>query len=168
MAGVLCNDAHRSSGSAEMAMGITGDPTEAALLVVARKGWHEWIPAARRSPPSTRSPSMRDSRYGHTASPRWRSSDVREGCGRVLPRCLHMLDRSGAVLGLDQPRCSRWRMSWPRVACACWHSRVAPAMRDRADRARIRADLHRPAGHARPAARERSLRSPPAGVPACA
>ena len=102
MAGVLCNDASLVE-SAEGQWGIAGDPTEAALLVVARKaGMNEYLlrdAAARfdEIPFDARLQSMATLHHRDGA----RVMFVKGAVERVLPRCLHMLDRSGAVLGLD-------------------------------------------------------------------
>ena len=115
-------------------MGIAGDPTEAALLVVARKaGMNEYLlrdAAARfdEIPFDARLQSMATLHHRDGARVMF-VKGLWSVCCRAVSICLI---EAAPCWGWIQPRCSRWRMSWPRVACACWHSRVAPAMRNRA------------------------------------
>ena len=103
-AGALCNDAHlRARGGRHE---VVGDPTEAALLVVARKGGLEPVALARERPRLDAIPFESEHRYMATLH-----SDASEGAPmvyvkgapeRVLPRCGGALAPTGEEVALDR------------------------------------------------------------------
>jgi cation-transporting ATPase F len=103
LAGVLCNDAtldHRG-GHWE----ITGDPTEAALLVAARKlGLEEG--AARALMPRTDELPFDSARQFMVTAHSVETGSVlflKGAVERLLPRCNHQLDPAGNPAPLDRP-----------------------------------------------------------------
>ncbi len=103
VAGVLCNDASVSRGRGPWT--ITGDPTEAALLVAARKAGLDEATLRRLFP--------RRDELPFDAGRQWMAT-LHEGDGdlvvhvkgaaeRVLERCADALDRHGAATALDAP-----------------------------------------------------------------
>jgi len=101
VAGTLCNDAglHREGGHWK----ITGDPTEAALLVAARKGGLDEHTLGALFPRQDELPFSADRQYMATAH--GGDSDavvyVKGALERLLPHCVDQLGADGRLVPLD-------------------------------------------------------------------
>ena len=103
IAGALCNDARlrEREGRHE----VVGDPTEAALLVVARKGGLDPVALARRRPRIDSIPFESEHQYMatlHAGAPAQAPVVYVKGAPeRVLPRCVKALGPGGQEVVLD-------------------------------------------------------------------
>ncbi|MCU0990899.1 MAG: cation-transporting P-type ATPase, partial [Xanthomonadales bacterium] len=101
VAGALCNDASLARTARHWA--ITGDPTEAALLVVARKGGLDENTLHKLFPRQDELPFDASRQYMATAH----ASDggqliyVKGALERLLPRCVEQLSTTGQNQALD-------------------------------------------------------------------
>ena len=101
VAGALCNDAGLQHDGSRWQ--ITGDPTEAALLVVARKGGLDEHILGPRFPRRDELPFSAERQYMATAH----GSDgatvvyVKGALERLLPRCIDQLGDDGRTVALD-------------------------------------------------------------------
>ena len=103
VAGALCNDAGLSRGHGPWT--ITGDPTEAALLVAARKAGLDEATLRRLHPRRDELPfdaerqcmaTLHEGEGSHVLY-------VKGAVERVLDRCTGAVDRHGALTALDRP-----------------------------------------------------------------
>lgn len=101
LAGALCNDASLAREGQHWK--ITGDPTEAALLVAARKGGLDentlqaLFPTVDELPFDAGRQFMATAHGGEEAGRVY----VKGALERLLPRCVDQLDRSGRLVPLD-------------------------------------------------------------------
>ncbi len=154
VAGALCNDAGLSREGQHWK--ITGDPTEAALLVVARKGGlDEHTLQALLSAPGRTALRRQPAIHGHHPCRRGCSRRLCEGRARAPAAALHRLSRQPGTQGAA--RSGEHRGSRPRLRRA----RHARAVAGEAGRARQpvadpggdrRTDAARPGRHDRSAA----------------
>ena len=102
VAGVLCNDASLA-GSSEGGWRVTGDPTEAALLVVARKAGISETSLRASAPRFDEIPFDSERQFMATMH---RLDGTREmllkgAVERILSRCNRMLDETGQAVAFD-------------------------------------------------------------------
>ncbi|MCZ7687275.1 MAG: HAD-IC family P-type ATPase [Sandaracinaceae bacterium] len=125
VAGALCNDA-RLAGEGKGAR-IEGDPTEGALLVVARKAGIVEAEVERALPRVDTLPFESEHQYMATLHAREDGSRVvyvKGSVERVVARCERAMTREGEARW-TRPGCTSAPTRWPPAACACSRSRAA-------------------------------------------
>ncbi|MCB1899375.1 MAG: cation-transporting P-type ATPase [Rhodocyclaceae bacterium] len=102
VAGVLCNDASLA-GSSEGGWRVTGDPTEAALLVVARKAGISETSLRASAPRFDEIPFDSERQFMATMHrlDGARVMFVKGAVERILSRCNRMLDETGQAVAFD-------------------------------------------------------------------
>jgi cation-transporting ATPase F len=146
LAGVLCNDAALSeddTGSEGKDLRehgeqwtIVGDPTEGALIVVARKSVSTRRRCTRASRAATKSLSIRRvstwPRHTKSKASAWRTSkELSNSCCRARNRCSTPPDSRWRCAPRRSRRSRTPRAPWPRKACAFWRSPASPPPRTR-------------------------------------
>ena len=151
VAGSLCNDA--SLAKAGHHWTITGDPTEAALLVVARKGGLDEHTLQALFPRQDELPFDAGRQYMATAhaSDGERIVYVKGALERLLPRCSDQLSATGQAEAIDRTR-DRGRR---RGAGRAGHARPAAGAAHFCPKFRVDRDRHRAADAARPRRHDR-------------
>jgi len=102
-AGLLCNDSRLVSGEGGR-ITVQGDPTEAALLVSARKAgvsedeFGRWLPRVESIPFESGHQYMA-TLHGHHDAPKM--IYVKGAAEALAPRCSHQLDENGGIIPVD-------------------------------------------------------------------